>query len=567
MSISELFSALDTKIAQQISLTRSNHPGQNPFSPQVVSSVYPLHSESRFIFQYKILKVEELDSGVNRLLCRLKELHNSKKPIQRLPPDIVIEIATYFNPRACGGDYQLLVAMSQVCHYWRRTLLSDASSWSFVSSEFIELLPLFLERSGSHLLEVNLSTDTLFSLPNTIQHIGRHADRLGILRCDLEEDNVVALQALSWLDHSPNLRTFSIKISRPPAVAPGPMEFPPFLGEMPTLHTLKLLPFPITPQIADCKHLVNLQLDVRYSTLTGVLDLLSANPLLEKVRLLGNFEDGEDARAAESIYMKYLRFFTVERCTPCSFLEKLTFPDKARVFIRYNFIPHLAPSVYTLPQPTRRYPNLQGLSSLYALTTYPNDTYIDATGPNGSIAIQYTDLQDEDGSVLLNTVAMLPTTGVTQLTCESHPAFTGIEICNVVTMMDVLPLLEEITLVHFGSADTQNFLSALANPNRWTCLRRLGFVHCRQVADWIEYFISVAAGREDEGLKLDTVNIVLKERGGAERAHTELFDVLEGFVGTLELVEEEAGDILRSAQVWDEANCTTTRVSVPMWAD
>lgn len=513
----------------------------------------------KFITRQKPSQLEELDSGARQLLIRLNELSNSRKPVQRLPPDIVIEIATYLSPRTCGGDYQPLVAMSQVCRYWREALLSDTKNWSFISSDSIDLLPLSLERSGSHPLEIVFTTDTL--LPHIIQYIGPHIGRLGALRCNFEEANVVALQTLSQLDHAPSLRTFSLKIGRPPDVAPELIEMALVLGEMPTLHTLELLPFPITPQFTGCKHLVDLRLDVKYSTLTSVLDLIWTNPSLERVRLLGNFENSEDTRAAGSITMKHLRSFTVERCTPCLFLEKLNFLHKTRVFIRYSFIfPHQEPFAYTLPRPMGRYPNLQGLSSLYALMTYPNDTYIDATGPNGSIAIQYADLQD--GSALSNAIATLPTAGVTQLTCESYPAFTGVEIDSIVRMMGVLPSLEEITLVRFDSPDVQSFLSALANTNRWTNLRRLKFVHCLQAADCIRHLIGVAQVRVDESLRLDLVTAVFEE--GEE---VELFDVLGAFVGAVKLVKEEMGQMLRSEQVWDDANCTMTRVSMPMWDD
>ena len=500
------------------------------------------------------MQLEELESGARELLIRIDELKNSHRPIQQLPPDVLTEVATYLHPRVCGGDYRPLVAMSQVCHYWRDTLLSDAGSWALINSESIGLLPLLLKRSGSHLLEVNLNMDNL--IPHTIEHLGPHTSRLGDLRCDLEEADIAALQSLSLLDPSPLLRTLSIEISRPPAFSPGVIEMALISGEMPSLRKLELLPFPITPQFAEFKHLVDLRLDVRYSTLTSVLDLLSANPSLEKVRLLGNFKgDEDDTRAAGSILMKRIRFFTLERCSPRLLLEKLTLLPKARVFIRYNFMHHFNRSEYALPRSVEGYPNLQNLSSLYALVTDQNDTYIDATGPNGSIAIQYTDLRDV--SALSHTMATLPRTGITQLTCESHPASTGMEIGKVIEMMNILPRLEEIILIHFGGVDIQNFLFALTSRNRWTYLRRLKFVHCRQIVDWIDHLVNVAIGREEEDSILEAVTVV-REEGAGEG----WFDVLKEFVGTLELVEEEESQILRSVQMWDDVNCTTARVSV-----
>ncbi|KAF9652275.1 hypothetical protein BDM02DRAFT_3109256 [Thelephora ganbajun] len=400
LTIPDLFRALDAKIAEQISLTRSGRRGQNPFSHRVLDELY---------------------AGAKHLLVRLEELKNSHQPVQQLPHDIIVEIATYLNPRAPrGGDYQPLMAMSQVCRYWRQTLISNQESWCFISGEYLDLIPLFLERSGSYPLEIDLA-DTQFSY--AVHHIGPHANRIAVLRCDLEEANNVSLPILSQLDYSPNLRTFSIKTRRPPTVAPEVIEMPLVSGDMSNLRTLELLPFPVIPQFVQFKNLVNLQLDVIYSTLTVVLDLLAANPSLEKVRLLGNFEDDEDARATGSISMRRLRFLTVERCTPCLFLEKLTFPRNARIFIRYNLISHLIPFAYTLPQSMGKYVNLQGLASLHVLMAFQSDTYIDAIGPNGSVAIQFMDLQD--ASPVCNAIASLSAAEITKLGDGYPPSSRG----------------------------------------------------------------------------------------------------------------------------------------------
>jgi hypothetical protein len=501
-------------------------------------------------------QLDELDAGTKHLSIRLEELKNSLQPIQQLPPDVIIEIATYLDPRACGGDYQPLMAMSQTCRYWRETLTSNPASWHFISSEYMDVVPLCLDRSGSYPLEVELSTDTMFY--NTIRHIGPHVDRLATLRCRLEEANAVSLQTLFQLDHSPNLHTLSIRTDRAPTVDPQAIEMALVSGDMPSLRTLELLPFPVIPQFVEFKHLTNLRLDVIYSTLTNVLDLLAANPLLEKVRLLGNFEESEDTRAAGSILLGHLQFLAVERCTPCTFLETLAFPRNARIFIRYNLVSHFIPFAFTLPRSMGEYANLQGLTSLHVLVAFHNDTCIDATGPNGSIAIRFMDLQD--ASPVCDAIASLSTTGITQFVYELHPALTGMEIDKVTRMMDMLPYLEEIVLVHFGGTDMQEFLSALKNTNGWIGLLRLKFVHCRHITDWIGDLIEVAAERMDDDLVLGTVTVVCEGVGQEQ----ELFGVLEGFVGALDLVEVGTGEMTRSEQVWDDTSCTTRLTSLPV---
>lgn len=506
----------------------------------------------------KISQLDELAAGTKRLFIRLEELKNGLQPIQQLPADMIVEIATFLNPRACGGDCQSIMAMSQVCHYWREILVSNPESWCFVSSEYLDLVPLFLERLGSHPLEVTL-TDTWFS--HAVRHLEPHANQLAVLRCSVEEANPVFLRALSRLDHSQNLHTFSITTTRAPPVGPRLVHMGLVSGDMPHLRTLELLPFPVIPQFVQFTHLINLRLDVMYSTLTDVLDLLAANHSLERVRLLGNFEDSEDTRADGSISLGHLQFFTVERCTPCLFLEKLTLPRNARIFIRYNLISNLIPFAFSLPPSMGKYANLKGLTSLHVLMSFRSDSYyIEATGPNGSVAIGFMDLQDT--SPVCNAIASLPATGITKFVCEFHPALTVMQVDKVIRMMGILPHLEEISLAHFGGADTQDFLSSLKNTSEWTKLLRLRFVHCRQMADWIGDLIQVAAER-DERLTLDTITVVYERR---ERTQ-ELFGVLEGFVGTLELVEVGTEEVLRSEQVWDDTSCTARIVSVPAWCD
>jgi len=499
--------------------------------------------------------VDELSGGAKRLLIRAEELKNSFQPIQRLPPDMIIEVATYLDPRACGGDCEHLIAISQVCRYWRETLLSNPESWCFVKSEFMEFVPLFLGRSGSYPLEIDL-TDTWSSY--AMGHIRPHAKRLAILRCRVDEASTPFLRALSRLDHSPNLHTLSISSTRAPAVAPELIKMAFISGEMPALRTLELLPFPVIPQFVQFKYLVNLRIEVTHSTLTAVLDLLAANPSLEKVGLVGNFEDVEDDRPAESTVLGSLKFLSVERCAPLRLFEKLTLPRGARVFIRYN--PRFIPPVFTLQQPMERYANLQGLTSLHALMNPGSDTYVDANGPNGSISIRYRELLDP--APLCNTITSLPTTGIIRLVCEFHPALNMVHIDMVARMMDVLPHLEEIELIHFGGENTREFLSVIRTTSQWTMLRGLKFVHCRPVIDWIVDLIRVALERKGDGLMLDVVTIVY-ERERLPGA----FERLERGVRTLEVVEESAAEMVRSELVQDDASYTMRVTSIPVECD
>ena len=498
----------------------------------------------------KTWQLDELDAGAKRLLVQVEELKNSQQPIQRLPPDVIVETATYLVPKACGGDCQPLIAMSQVCRYWRVALTSNPESWCFFKSEYMDLVPLFLERSGSYPLEIDLSDAWFYPV---VQHIRPHVNRLTILKCHVGEVNDSFLRTLSQLNSYPNLHTFSIISTGALTADPESIETALVPGNMPNLRTLELLPLPVSPHFVQFKHLVDLRIKVAYSTLTSVLDLLAANPSLEKVRLIGGFEDYNDARAAESITLGRLRFLSMERCTPRKFLEKLTFPREARIFIRYNFTSHLTPPQFTLPRSMGKF----GLTSLHALMAFTNDTYIDATGPNGSVAIRFVELRS--ASPVCNAIASLSTAGVTRLVCEFHPTLDVESLDRVIKMMGVLPHLEEIELVHFSGENVQDFLFALKDISKWTKLLRLKFVHCRQLINWSVDLSSMACGRKVEGLTFDTVTIVYK-RG--ERVLHDALMRLEWAVGMLGLVEEEVGEVMRSEVEWDDTSCTTRIASV-----
>ena len=552
LTIPDLLRALDVRISEEISLARSAPRSRSPSPRPMVSPLIVICFRDCDLSLTRILQVDELSAGLKRLLVRAEELKNSFQPIQRLPADVIVEVATYLDPRACGGDCQPLMAISQLCRYWREALLSNPESWCFVKSEFLGLVPLFLERSGLYPLEINLTNTWSFY---AVGHIRPHAERLAILRCEVDEANATFLRTLSRLNHSPNLHTLSITSVRTPTVAPESIEMAFLSGDMSTLRTLELLPFPVIPQFTQLKHLVNLRIHVTHSTLTAVLDLLAANPSLEKVGLVDNFWSAEDERAAGSTVLGRLKFLSVERCVPRGFLEKLTFPRGARVFIRYN--PRFIPPAFALQQPMEGYANMRGLTSLHVLTGPMSDTYLDATGPNGGIAFQLMELLGP--SPMCNAITPLPTAGIIRLVCELHPALDVVHIDTFTRLMDVLPNLEEIELVHLGGDDTQEFLSVIRTTSQWTMLRRLKFVHCRRVTDWIVHLIRMALERKGDEMMLDTVTIVYKW----ERLPG-MFERLERAVGTLEVVEESAAEMVRSELVWDDAGYTMRVTSVPV---
>ena len=82
------------------------------------------------------------------LLRRMINNHDSRT--HRLPPEMLVEVASHLE-----SDTSLVTA-THVCHLWRTTLLSSSRLWSHLDFTNEECALVFLERSNSAPLVVDL---------------------------------------------------------------------------------------------------------------------------------------------------------------------------------------------------------------------------------------------------------------------------------------------------------------------------------------------------------------------------------------------------------------------------
>ena len=145
------------------------------------------------------------------ILGRARNIKNCFAPINRLPPEILAQIAMFF-PRE-----RHLIDATAVCQHWRSALLSFPRLWRDVGGSLSEIQA-YLERSGSTSLDVTLLDPSLVNL------IVPHTSRLVGLALRINH-SLSFNQIIEHLHHPiPTLRSF--RISTVP----------------PLLHTLELPP-------------------------------------------------------------------------------------------------------------------------------------------------------------------------------------------------------------------------------------------------------------------------------------------------------------------------------------
>ena len=139
-----------------------------------------------------------------KIWTRAKNIKNSFAPINRLPPEILALVAGFLRP-----ELQLINATA-VCQHWRTTLLSFPRLWSRVRSPYRPLFDIYLERSKSAPLQVQLHDLRGNLRGNLFDSLAPHASRLASLCVWMRNSSDFHLIARYLPAPIPTLREFSI---------------------------------------------------------------------------------------------------------------------------------------------------------------------------------------------------------------------------------------------------------------------------------------------------------------------------------------------------------------------
>jgi hypothetical protein len=144
------------------------------------------------------MQIKQLRVKLAHVATTLKVHQNASRPINMLPPEILVEIfhevyplLTRFPPSTEDYPWQDdLVKISHVCSHWRQTALACPSLWSaiHVSGSRARHAPVFLKRSMCTSLRIFLSggdsSDDYFDLLEAVWALTAHAHRF--IECHID---------------------------------------------------------------------------------------------------------------------------------------------------------------------------------------------------------------------------------------------------------------------------------------------------------------------------------------------------------------------------------------------
>ncbi|KAI0648240.1 hypothetical protein C8Q79DRAFT_563207 [Trametes meyenii] len=228
-------------------------------------------------------------------LVSLRQLHNSVALINKLPPEIFLEI--FLGLSGDLGDISHVIAASHVCHQWRGIALDAPRLWSAFQINRTDVISVCLQRSRS------LPIDLYLTKPSNRMHyiahlISPHILRIRTLRMTYPStERIDAFFGRFWMVAS-LLEEFILERSDDVAYNPSADTlaclsrlFGTVLSTQ-ALRTLRLRNMCLLPHLAGPSVLVNLEIrqnffpDQMYST-QDMVALLRQCPLLESLVIGG----------------------------------------------------------------------------------------------------------------------------------------------------------------------------------------------------------------------------------------------------------------------------------------
>ena len=201
------------------------------------------------------------------------------------------------------------------------------------------------------------------------------------LRCSLNRKNFLILFA-GLTKVSRNLER--LELYRRHADQGSPIRPRIISGSMPSLKDLRLASIDLSPEILQLRHLVNLELEHPFPSLTAVLDLIASNPLLETITLAVKCTGKTDPRPEGAIVIPRLRSLNFKFYSPMTLLHRLSIPRGVSLsFALWVDVEECEP---TLPPTLEHLHNLSEIRDLHVQCRLGH--WIKASGPSGKVKLE-----------------------------------------------------------------------------------------------------------------------------------------------------------------------------------
>jgi hypothetical protein len=155
-------------------------------------------------------------------------------------------------------------------------------------------------------------------------------------------------------------------------------------GSMPSLKDLRLASIDLAPEVLRLRHLVNLELAHPFPSLTAVLDLIVANPLLETITFSLKCADKTDPRPEGAIFIPRLRSLKFCFYSPAPLFHRLRIPRGASV--SFSLWADSEECEAILPGSLEHLHNLSEIKYLHI--QHRSGYWIKASGPSGEVKFE-----------------------------------------------------------------------------------------------------------------------------------------------------------------------------------
>jgi len=456
-----------------------------------------------------------MERNLFELLPKFKALRNTLSPVNKLPSEILSRIHQSFLIRD-------LVAATQVCRYWRTTLISCGPLWCSINCERGPEALTCLHRSKGSPIHVRVRK---FPDDEVLARLSPHIGRIQSLH--LQSRWSVAQSVFArFTDPAPNLEMLTI-ICRPFTAAAGPVPSTLLTGNLPKLQSLTLqglssdLASFVLPSLTYFE-LSNVTSPPLSISLSNLLAFFERSPLLESVHVDFHGECVHDAPKQKIIPLKALKTLYISGSGLVgqgdnSLLARLELQEGVDVTVMLLILNGESnPVAHAIPPHPERLPFISGTKRVHAemLRSFGRCTFR-FYGENGMVTVMARwpiTNPNLDDLVMGSIQSFLPlsTEGVEELYIQGYQAPED-SYLPALRAFESFPNLRSILMVH---CDNAVLLRALRHPTLHLTtpkLRTLRLYLSPERTTSGEGLMELVKYRDSNGGKLEKLSILAPE--------------------------------------------------------
>ena len=516
LSIPNLLRLLNDKLNLECTRLRETPPARVVPASTVESEVrapWPIYVNEHRVLQ--LIQIKSLETTAREILTLIPTLRNSLnslQPVNKLPPELLSHIAQYLLLDENTVNAKPVIPLTQVCRYWRESIISAPGLWTSISNSRSELMALSLERAKTSRLDVSIDMYPVFRTdPGSFGLTTPYLQNIDALRArDLPGIEELTRVIPDFPQSTPNLRSLTLDCAYTNAKWDPTID--PFGSLARTLKYLSLFNVPIYPSILSLRALTDLTLRYHWfdAHVDALLTFLEQNRSLERATLDIRFTGPSLRQSRRQIAIQNrLQHLSI----PCNN------PMNAQALISNIALrrgAHL--EISSLDQNTGLNDILSDISTSH-LSNLPSPTFLEYRSYPRNIRLHgrhggFSFSCSPYSGIPFVEFPLLPLTAVREFRFEHHtPGRLRSSLSPPVFDPSLFPSLE--TLAVECDTDVLHFLSALLpNPSALPSLKTLAFLNCVITEDFMEKLTKYAYDRGDTTLaRLYQIVIVQKDGG------------------------------------------------------